>query len=207
MRQVGKVRAEDVERLRHELESVPAPRTEELSKKQAIESLAPQLRDLLTKGHSFRSLAAVLSQRGLSINPMLLASYLRGVPTHGEVRAGKRARARKKAKRRAAAAKESTAASTMDGGSPDSLNPSATVADATSLPSVALEARSVAAAATSEGVTPTQHGGGRTRDEASGSVGPVSARRPVPSGEVERAPRVQPPLRGTFVPRKDTDDI
>jgi hypothetical protein len=78
VRQPGKIRAEDVERLRHELENVPAPRDEERSKKQAIEKLAPQLRDLLTKGHNVRSLAEVLSQRGLAITPILLASYLRG---------------------------------------------------------------------------------------------------------------------------------
>jgi hypothetical protein len=94
MRQSGRIRVEDVEKLRQELENVPPRRDEELSKKQAIESLAPQLRELLTKGHSVRSLSELLSQRGLSINPMLLASYLREAASAENVPKRKRGRAR-----------------------------------------------------------------------------------------------------------------
>jgi len=75
----SKFAAETVQQLQQSLNEVPPYQATELSKQQTIRALSTQIFALRSKGYSWTSVAAMLSERGLPVSVAALRTYLRRV--------------------------------------------------------------------------------------------------------------------------------
>lgn len=83
----------DIESLAASIRAAPAP-VKEMTKREAVQAVMPELRDAMAGGHTAVSLAAVLQQDGLKVGARTLALWLAG----GDAAASKQ-RTKKKAAR------------------------------------------------------------------------------------------------------------
>jgi hypothetical protein len=75
----NKFAAETVLKLQQSLDEVPPYQATELSKQQTIHKLSPHILALRSKGYSWTTVAAMLSERGLPVSVAALRTYLRRV--------------------------------------------------------------------------------------------------------------------------------
>jgi hypothetical protein len=71
--------AEKVRQLREALSQVAPYQATEVSKQQAIRTLAPKIMGLRSKGYSWSAVAAMLSEQGVPVSVAALRTYLRRV--------------------------------------------------------------------------------------------------------------------------------
>ena len=71
--------AEKVRQLQEKLSQVAPYRATEVSKQQAIRTLAPEIMGLRSKGYSWSAVAAMLSEQGVPVSVAALRTYLRRV--------------------------------------------------------------------------------------------------------------------------------
>jgi hypothetical protein len=72
-------RKNEIERLKDSLADLPALATVEVSKQEAVRLLAPTIHGLQAKGYSLDRIAELVSERGVTIAPTTLKSYLQRV--------------------------------------------------------------------------------------------------------------------------------
>jgi hypothetical protein len=83
----------NIESLAASIKAAPPP-PKELTKREAVQAVMPELRDAMAGGHTAASLSAVLQQDGLKVGARTLALWLAG----GDAAASKQ-RSKKKAAR------------------------------------------------------------------------------------------------------------
>ena len=71
------LRVETREQIRRELEEVPPYAPEEVTRAEAVRSLAPQIRGMQSKGYTLPAIAAFLTERGLGITAVVLKGLLK----------------------------------------------------------------------------------------------------------------------------------
>jgi len=72
-------RKNEIERLKDSLADLPELATVEVSKQEAVRLLAPTIHGLQAKGYSLDRIAELVSERGVTIAPTTLKSYLQRV--------------------------------------------------------------------------------------------------------------------------------
>jgi hypothetical protein len=171
-----------IEKIQRELQDAPECPVEEVSKIRAVRLLAPQICAMQSKGYSLAAIAAMLSDKGLTVTAAALKSYL-NVAKEAQATEGRKPpkRARNRIANRSDDGNRTIPRTGVQGTSvPQSpanaaepSNPNHSVATATTpIPSV-----------------PT-------------SASPKGSERPVPSRSSET-----PPRRSVFTPSKDSEDI
>jgi hypothetical protein len=66
----------EVTGLQNQLENMPEPPPRDLSRREAIVALTPQIRALQAKGYTFAAIAALLTERGLPVTEAMLKKSL-----------------------------------------------------------------------------------------------------------------------------------
>ncbi len=81
-----KIRIADIESARRALEQAPEHHAEEVTKREAIQSLLEGIRAAQKKGYTLEDVANLLTNNGIAVSKVLLKSYL----SHAPARSGKR---------------------------------------------------------------------------------------------------------------------
>ncbi len=75
MDRLGKISPEQVEKSRAALKNAPQLQSRDATKKQAIQSLVPEIQALQRQGYSAKAIAQILSDSGIPISGVTLNSY------------------------------------------------------------------------------------------------------------------------------------
>ena len=77
MRLIAKIRREDIEKAAQYFDEAPEVQPEEVTRKEAVRTLAPKIKAMRRKGYTWPKIAELLTKYGISIEPGLLTSYFR----------------------------------------------------------------------------------------------------------------------------------
>ena len=77
MRQIAKIRREDIEKAAQYFDEAPEVQPEEVTRKEAVRTLASKIKAMRRKGYTWPKIAELLTKYGISIEPGLLTSYFR----------------------------------------------------------------------------------------------------------------------------------
>ncbi len=72
-----KISIELIKRIEAELAALPPCPAREVTKTEAIRKLAPLIAGMQSKGYSHEAIAAMLSERGVSVSAIVLKTYLK----------------------------------------------------------------------------------------------------------------------------------
>jgi hypothetical protein len=81
-----KVRLDALERLSREVEELPLSRPEEVTTREAVRLVIPQVHAMQSKGYSLQAIAKFLSERGIQVTGVALKRYMKFATDDGKAR-------------------------------------------------------------------------------------------------------------------------